>query len=76
MTPTQAIDATTIIPARACNMSHRIGSIAVGKDADMVLVRGTPFSDISHMGAVVAVYMAGQRVGGPADALSRWHVIS
>jgi imidazolonepropionase-like amidohydrolase len=76
MTPAQAIDATTIIPARALNLSDRIGSIAAGKGADLVLVRGTPFSDITDMEDVVAVYMAGQRVGdlsgNPADALSGW----
>ena len=74
MTPAQAIDATTIIPARACNLSQHIGSIAVGKDADMVLVRGTAFSEIAHMENVVAVYVAGQRVGGPSGEISNCSV--
>ena len=39
-----ALKAITINPARHIGMEHRIGSIETGKDADLVLVDGSPFS--------------------------------
>lgn len=38
MTPAQAINATTINAAHAIGAAHRIGSIEVGKQADMIIL--------------------------------------
>lgn len=38
MTPAQAINAATINAAHAVGMSHRIGSIEVGKQADLIML--------------------------------------
>ena len=38
MTPTQAINAATINAAHALGMGHRLGSIEVGKQADMIIL--------------------------------------
>lgn len=38
----EAIKAITINAAEICDISHRVGSIEVGKDADFVLVKGNP----------------------------------
>jgi imidazolonepropionase-like amidohydrolase len=38
-----ALDAVTISPARMLGVENRVGSVEVGKDADLVLWNGTPF---------------------------------
>lgn len=38
----EALKAITIYPARACRIADRVGSLEVGKDADMVLYSGHP----------------------------------
>lgn len=40
--PMEAMAAITIEPARICGLEKRVGSLAVGKDADFVLWQGTP----------------------------------
>ncbi|MGL4831122.1 MAG: amidohydrolase, partial [Propionibacteriaceae bacterium] len=47
MTREGALRALTINPAKVLGLDHRIGSLAVGKAADMVLWSGDPF-DIMH----------------------------
>lgn len=37
LSPQQALDAVTILPARLLNLDQRIGSLATGKDADFVI---------------------------------------
>lgn len=59
MDPYDALRAITINPAEHVGVSDRVGSIEVGKDADLVLVRGDVM-DIS--GEVVLVLIDGQRV--------------
>ena len=39
-TPAEAMQSATIVPARMVGADKRTGSIAVGKEADMVLVDG------------------------------------
>ncbi len=39
-----ALRAITIVPARICGLEDRVGSIAVGKDADLVLFDGDPLT--------------------------------
>lgn len=43
MDPFQALRAITIHPAEHIGIADRVGSIAVGKDADLVLTDGSPF---------------------------------
>ena len=43
----EALKAITINPAEICGISDRVGSIEKGKDADMVLFKGDPFSIMS-----------------------------
>ncbi|MFM8318218.1 MAG: amidohydrolase family protein, partial [Bacteroidota bacterium] len=43
-----ALQMVTINPARMLRVDHRIGSIEVGKDADLVLWNGHPLSVYSH----------------------------
>ena len=44
MDPFEALKAITINPAKHIGVDHRVGSIEVGKDADLVLTNGSPFS--------------------------------
>ncbi len=48
MTREGALRALTINPAKVLGLDHRIGSLAVGKAADMVLWSGDPFDIMSH----------------------------
>ena len=44
MDPFQALQAITINPARHIGVADRVGSVEVGKDADLVLTDGCPFA--------------------------------
>ncbi|MDQ2670111.1 MAG: amidohydrolase family protein [Gemmatimonadota bacterium] len=68
MTPLEAIDAATSVPARAMGLAHRAGRIAPGFDADLVLVEGDPSSDIGALRRVRYVF----RMGVPFVPDSLW----
>lgn len=52
LTEKQALEAITINPARFCGIDDRVGSLEIGKDADIVLFSGT-FHDISKTPEIV-----------------------
>ena len=54
-----ALQAITINPARHSGIEDRVGSIEVGKDADLVLTSGSPFDTDP---AIQAVYIDGKKV--------------
>ena len=62
MDPFAALKAITIHPAEHIGIADRVGSIEVGKDADLVLTDGCPFEVMTR---VKAVYIDGVQV---ADA--------
>lgn len=43
----RALDLVTLFPARQLGLGDRVGSIEVGKDADLVLLSGDPLSSLS-----------------------------
>lgn len=47
MTPIQAISASTLAPARLLGRGAEIGSLEIGKVADVVVFQGDPLADIS-----------------------------
>lgn len=57
--PAEAIQSATILPARVVGADKRTGSIAVGKEADMVLVDGDPSTDLGALRRVVTVVSDG-----------------
>ncbi|MBQ7889121.1 MAG: amidohydrolase [Erysipelotrichaceae bacterium] len=59
MKPFDALKAITINAAEHAGVSERVGSLEVGKDADLVLVDGSLFESQSK---VVATYIDGKRV--------------
>jgi imidazolonepropionase-like amidohydrolase len=58
-----ALAAITIRPARLLGIEQRVGSLEVGKDADLALFDGDPFETTSHcLGVVIeGVHEAGRR---------------
>jgi hypothetical protein len=67
LSPTDALAALTIAPARAFRIDDRIGSLEKGKDADFVVFSGDPFEPQSRVllvvcnGAVVVDRREGNR---------------
>jgi imidazolonepropionase-like amidohydrolase len=59
LTPIQAIQAATIENARFFRVDDRIGSLEVGKQADLLLVEGDPSQDVSAMRRVRRVMVSG-----------------
>lgn len=69
MSPAAVLQSATIVPARVVGADNRIGSIAVGKEADMVLVDGDPSKEIGALRRVVTVVSDGYVMD--ADALRK-----
>ena len=59
MDPFEALKAITINPAEHIGVADRVGSLEVGKDADIVVTDGCPFSVETE---VKAVYINGEKV--------------
>lgn len=51
--PERALEAVTLGAARILGVGDRVGSIEVGKDADLVLFDGDPFEYTSHVCGVI-----------------------
>jgi imidazolonepropionase-like amidohydrolase len=60
MTPTQALQAGTIVNARVLGWDGQIGSVAKGKFADIVAVPGDPVADIMQLHKVNFVMKGGK----------------
>ena len=59
MEPFAALQAITINPAKHAGIENRVGSIEVGKDADLVLCAGSPFDTDPK---IQAVYIDGKLI--------------
>ena len=62
MSPESALEATTREAANLLGIEDQIGTIEIGKQADMVLIDGDPHSDPAALRNVWAVLQAGRRV--------------
>ena len=60
MSPLQALQSATIRPAEMLGMTGRIGVIAPGAYADIIVVDGDPLQDINALGKVKFVMKDGQ----------------
>ena len=67
----EGLKAITINPAEICNVSHRVGSLEVGKDADIAIFSGNPMEVFTKSLYTIIngeiVYRAGQE----ADEMKR-----
>lgn len=59
LTPAEALQAATLVPARVMKAQGRSGSIAAGKDADLVVIDGDPLADISDVRKTVLTLRGG-----------------
>ncbi len=63
MTTIQALRSSTILAAELCGVVDRTGSIEEGKQADLLLLKGNPATDISNIRKIDAVVRDGRIVG-------------
>jgi imidazolonepropionase-like amidohydrolase len=47
-TPMEAIQAATIVPARVMGIDKEVGTVEVGKRADLIVIHGDPLQDIHN----------------------------
>ncbi len=62
-TPMEAIQAATIVPARAMGLDKESGTIEIGKRADLILLNGNPLDDIHQIRNVESVITNGTMFG-------------
>jgi len=62
MTPQAALEASTRVASELLGVQEQVGTIEVGKQADMVLIDGDPHSDIGALKNIWAVFQGGRRV--------------
>ena len=60
MSPISALQAATLNPARYLGMEQTLGSIAVGKRADLVVLDANPLTDVANMRRIRAVVLGGR----------------
>jgi len=65
-TSAEALQSATIVPARLVGADRRTGSIAVGKEADLVLVDGDVSNDLGALRRVITVVSDGYVMDGDA----------
>ena len=66
MTPLAALQSATFNPARYLHFDQTLGTVAVGKRADPVLLDANPLSDIANVRRVRAVVLGGRLLGRTA----------
>ena len=72
----EVLEAATLRAARALGVEDRTGSIAPGKDADLIAIRGDPLRDVSALHRIELVVTRGRQVipappvSGPRRAAS------
>jgi len=59
LTPLEAIQAATIMPARAMGLDKESGTVEVGKKADLILLGGNPLESIHNIRKVEKVVSGG-----------------
>lgn len=64
MSPSEAIRSATVVAAELIEMSDELGTIEVGKIADIIAVDGNPLEDVTVLESVHTVIRDGQRVTG------------
>ena len=71
MTPLQAINSATGAAARTLGLDATVGTLAVGREADLIAVDGDPSVRIADLGAVQLVMKSGAVVARNGQVLDR-----
>lgn len=71
LTPLEALESATLVPARFLSLDGELGAIEEGRLADLVLLDANPLDDIRNTRAIVGVLTRGRWLG--AAALERLH---
>lgn len=70
-TPLEAIQAATIVPARVMKVESEVGTIKVGKRADLIVVDANPLDNISNIRKLKLVVTQGRLF----DCAKLWQVV-
>jgi imidazolonepropionase-like amidohydrolase len=62
LTPMQALVAATSGAAKAANIQQQLGTIAAGKQADLLVLNANPLTDIRNTRQIHSVWIAGRRL--------------
>ncbi len=62
MTPLQALHSATEVNAKMLQLSDKTGTIAAGKQADLIVLDGDPSSDITNTQKIAMVFHDGKQV--------------
>jgi len=60
LTGADALRMVTAIPAQALGLGEQVGTLAAGRLADLLVVRGNPLARIRDVHQVIAVYKSGR----------------
>jgi imidazolonepropionase-like amidohydrolase len=71
-TPLEALQTATLNPARFWNATDSLGTVSVGKVADLVVLDANPLADIKNVGRVYAVVLNGRLL----DAAERTQLLA
>ncbi len=70
-TPMQALQAATIVPARALRLDKELGTVEAGKAADFLVIDGDPLADIRNLRHVETVVKGGRAY----DPATLWRMV-
>jgi imidazolonepropionase-like amidohydrolase len=62
LSPMESLQVVTRNAARLCGLADAVGTIDVGKAADLLVLDGNPLDDVGNLTRVAAVLMGGERV--------------
>jgi imidazolonepropionase-like amidohydrolase len=62
LTPMESLQAVTRNAARLCGLGDEIGTLEVGKQADLLVLDADPLANVQNLTRVAAVFKAGVRV--------------
>ncbi len=62
-----ALRSATIVGAQVSRLDHRLGTLEVGKEADLIVVDGNPLDDLDALQRVRMTFIAGKKMIGVGD---------
>ncbi|MBL8840512.1 MAG: amidohydrolase family protein [Planctomycetes bacterium] len=60
LTPLEVLQSATLLPAVALHLEAELGTVAIGKDADLVLLDADPLDDVRNLARIRAVIRGGR----------------